>query len=107
MKRLVQTSRVGINHHGNRGGRASARHIFLRIWKFFSFILPWLAQDLYKDLLRVNTYSNNCSCQKIKVSSVLVQFFCAMIYKSKTYFKTMGKLNLNSGNNATLPNYIH
>ena len=27
-KRLVQTRRVSINHHGNRGGRASARHTY-------------------------------------------------------------------------------
>ena len=50
MKRLVQTRRVNINYHGNRGSRASAQHIYqmskqLRI-KFLIFgeasLFTWL-----------------------------------------------------------------
>ena len=38
MKRLIQTRRVNINHHGNRGGRASARHIYFAVIKLIKCI---------------------------------------------------------------------
>ena len=67
MKRLVWIRRVSINHHGNKGGHASARHIFKKT-KLDIPVKPVLAQlDINKKsakVVYVKCQKKTSNCQK-------------------------------------------